>query len=235
VTPASRLAGVIERTRVLLVDFDGPICAIFAGHPAPAVAEELRQLVAALGGQIPTEPEAEEGPIRVLRLVADSCPPPIVRAVADALRDAELTATEAAEPTPGADDVLRAAQASGRSVAIVSNNSEDAVRRYLDRHTLGAYVDHVGARYNGMHPHLMKPHEHLIRRALDSLGTAPTAATLIGDSTSDVDAGRSAGIPVIGYANKLGKRERLDAAGAVAVIESLAELAVAIRAARPIR
>jgi len=235
VTPATQLAGIIERTHALLIDFDGPICSIFAGYPAHTLADDLRQLVAALGGRVPTEPDAEEDPIHVLRLVAITCPPPIVRAVADALRDAELKATETAEPTPAADDVLRAAQVGGRHVAVVSNNSEDAVRRYLDRHELGSYVDHVSARYDGMHPGLMKPNDHLIRRALDSLGAAPRAGTLIGDSISDVDAGRSAGLPVIGYANKPGKQERLNDAGADAVIDSMTELADAIRTARPVR
>lgn len=234
-TTTNRLAGIIEHARVLLVDFDGPICSIFAGYPAPTVAEELRQLVAALGGDVPSERDAEEGPIRVLRLVATTCPPPIVQAVADALRDAELEATETAEPTRAADDVLRAARASGRRVAVVSNNSEDAVRRYLDRHELGSYVDHVSARHDSMHPRLMKPNDHLIRRALDNLGTAPAAGVLVGDSTDDVAAGRGAGLPVIGYANKPGKHEHLSRTGAVAVIDSMAELANVICAARPIQ
>jgi len=235
VTATNRLAGIIGHARVLLVDFDGPICSIFASYPAPTVAQELSQLVAELGGEIPVEPQAEEGPIRVLRLVADTCLPPIVRAVADALRDAELMATETAEPTAAADDVLRAAHASDRHIVVVSNNSEDAVRRYLDRHQLGSYVDHVSARYDGMHPRLMKPNAHLIRRALDNLGTAPAAAVLVGDSTDDVAAGLGAGLPVIGYANKPGKHEHLSRTGAVAVIDSMAELAEVIRAARPIQ
>jgi len=233
VTEANRLASIIEHARVLLIDFDGPICSIFAGYPAPTVAEELRQLVAALGCDIPGEPEADDGPIRVLRLAANTCPPQIVRAVADALRDAELKATDTAEPTPGADDVLRAARISGRRVAVVSNNSEDAVRRYLDRQELGSYVDHVSARYNGMHPRLLKPDDHLIRLALDNLGSSPAAGTLVGDSTDDIAAGQSVRIPVIGYANKPGKQKLLNDTKAGAVIDSMAELAAAIRAARP--
>ena len=37
----------------------------------------------------------------------------------------------------------------------------------------------------------------------------------VGDSESDVMAGRAAGIPTIGYANRPGKRQRLAEAGAV--------------------
>lgn len=37
--PATDLRDAVANARVVLLDFDGPICSIFAGHPAPAVAE----------------------------------------------------------------------------------------------------------------------------------------------------------------------------------------------------
>jgi hypothetical protein len=37
--------GLLARTRYLLLDFDGPVCDIFAGLPATAVAERLRKLI----------------------------------------------------------------------------------------------------------------------------------------------------------------------------------------------
>ena len=38
------LGAIVARTRYLLLDFDGPVCSIFAGLPAPEVADELRKL-----------------------------------------------------------------------------------------------------------------------------------------------------------------------------------------------
>ena len=38
------LAAIVTRTRYLLLDFDGPVCSIFAGLPAPTVADQLRKL-----------------------------------------------------------------------------------------------------------------------------------------------------------------------------------------------
>src|ERR1700739_3801049 len=43
-TDTAALGAIIARTRWLLLDFDGPICSIYAGLPAPTVAEKLRQL-----------------------------------------------------------------------------------------------------------------------------------------------------------------------------------------------
>ena len=44
-TPAaSDLDTILARTRHLLLDFDGPICSIFAGLPAATVADRLRKL-----------------------------------------------------------------------------------------------------------------------------------------------------------------------------------------------
>jgi hypothetical protein len=53
------LAAIITRTRYLLLDFDGPVCSIFAGLPAPTVAEELRKLFTP--DQLFTSPAAKGG------------------------------------------------------------------------------------------------------------------------------------------------------------------------------
>jgi phosphoglycolate phosphatase-like HAD superfamily hydrolase len=126
------LADVLGRTRCLLIDVDGPICAVFAGYPPSTVVAELHAVIAARLGTVPTEiVELTANPLRTLRRVAELGDAELTQAVADALRDAELAAVASAAPTPGADDVLRAAQDTGRRVAIVSNNSEDAVEKYL--------------------------------------------------------------------------------------------------------
>ena len=226
---AGPLADILRRAHALLLDFDGPVCDMFAARPATGIADELRALVVAHGDAVPAGADTA-GPLHLLRLVADTGAPSTVQAVADALREVELAAADTAQPTPGIDDVLRTAQAGGRHVAIVSNNSDAAVRRYLDRHGLGQYIDHISARTDGMDQRLMKPSDHLIRRALAAIVVPAEAAALVGDSTSDVQAGATAGVAVIGHANKPGKRERLIAAGATAVIDAMDELADALRA-----
>jgi hypothetical protein len=62
--------GIISRSRHLLLDFDGPICSIFAGTPAPAIAEQLRRKLQAAGITLPPDAEAEDDPLEVFRATA---------------------------------------------------------------------------------------------------------------------------------------------------------------------
>lgn len=145
----------------------------------------------------------------------------ILHRVEDALRAAELTAVRSAEPTLHAGEFITRAHGSGRRVVVVSNNSEEAVRKYLAGQNLAVYVhDVVGRAY--ANPLQMKPNPAPLMAAFHDLDCAPADCVLIGDSTSDIDAAKAAGTPVIGYANKAGKREILHRADAL--IDSIAEL-----------
>jgi HAD superfamily hydrolase (TIGR01509 family) len=227
------LVELVAGADALLLDFDGPICAVFAGYTAATIAGELRALVAAHG--VTADLAHATGPLHILRLVADLGDPSLTRTVADALRDAETVAVASARPTPGADGVLRAAHMVGRPVAIVTNNAEEAVHAYLDRHGLAGLVARVVARHDTMDPRLLKPDVHLVHQALRRLDVEPDRAVFVGDSTTDIEAGHAEGVPTIGYANKPGKRERLTDAGADAVIDTMTELSEALQRAAQTR
>jgi hypothetical protein len=51
---ADGLRQLAERTRVVLLDFDGPVRSIFAGYPALTIAGELRQLLVDQGVTLPS-------------------------------------------------------------------------------------------------------------------------------------------------------------------------------------
>lgn len=222
------LPEIVAGADVLLLDFDGPVCSTFAGYPAPVVANELRNLVAARGVTITDDLARANGPDQFLRATAALGDPELARAVMDALRDAETTAVATAEPTPGAHDVLRLAHEAGLPVAIVSNNADQAIHAYLELHNLTARVAHVVGRHDGMDIRRLKPDDYLIRRALHMLSAGPDRAVFVGDSTTDIEAGRAAGVATIGYLNKPGKRERLAAVGADTVIDTMTEIADAL-------
>jgi hypothetical protein len=102
------LVDLLGRTRCLLIHFDGPICAVFADYPTSTVAAELHAVIAARIGTVPANiAELTANPLRIVRQVADLGDAELTRAVADALRDAELAAVATATPPPGAADVLR--------------------------------------------------------------------------------------------------------------------------------
>ena len=79
-------------------------------------------------------------------------------------------------------------------------------------------------------PGLLKPSPHLINEAVRGLDADPSATALVGDSFTDIEAAHTAGVASIGYANKPGKRERMAELRAGAVMTSMADLALALRA-----
>jgi HAD superfamily hydrolase (TIGR01549 family) len=216
------LADAISRSRCLLFDFDGPICGIFAGLPAPSIAADLRELVAGRSVDIPREVATSGDPFDVLRYAA-TISPDLAQAVADELRTMELRAVEVADATPHTRQVIEAAHQTGRAIAAVSNNSREAVTRYLSTAGLAPMFTRIIGRTHP-DPNLLKPNPHLITRAVKELGADHAECVLIGDSLSDIEGARNAGVLSIGYANKPGKLERFTAVGVDAVITSMGEL-----------
>ena len=225
--PDNDLDTIVSRTRHLFLDFDGPICSIYAGLPAATVADRLRKLFGD-HAQLPDDIARTRDPIEVFAYAA-SISEDLAARVETEMTGEEIAAVATAAPTPYVHEVVTACQNSGRSIAVVSNNSAAAVRSYLVRHGLDDRISLVVARANH-DPALLKPSPHLITQAVCALNAAPSECTLVGDSVTDVQAARLANVQSIGYANKPGKRDRLAAAGAHAVINSLAELALTLRA-----
>ncbi|MFI6158567.1 HAD family hydrolase [Micromonospora haikouensis] len=219
------LASLVGRARVVLLDFDGPVCGVFARHPASAVADELRRLLADRGVPLPAGIRHEPDPLAVLRFTATLGRPAVVRLVDEALTRAEVTAARTAAPTPYGREAIVAAHRAGRRVAVVSNNSAACVRAYLNAHRLTSYVHPVVGRPEGA-PGRMKPDPYPVLAALRELAAEPADCVLVGDSATDVEAAHAAGVAAIGYANKPGKRARLAAADAV--VDSMAELVTAL-------
>jgi HAD superfamily hydrolase (TIGR01509 family) len=214
VTDYPRLVEIFTTTRCVLLDFDGPVCDVYAGRPASAVAEELRQEVASqIHEPLPDDVVTTDDPLHIIRRVADIAPH-LSQRIETALQRAEIEAVTTATLTPGAAELLAVCHAAGHPVAIVSNNSAPAIRAFLTLHDLAHLVHHVQGR-DDTDPHLMKPDPFLITEAINALDGIPEAAALIGDSTTDIDAARAAGIRVIGYINKPAKHQTLSHADAV--------------------
>ncbi len=135
----------------------------------------------------------------------------------------ELAAVEVAEPTRGAHAAIAACFRSGKMVTVVSNNGASAVEAYLRRHGLARYVSYVSAR-RSPDPNLLKPSPYLLVAAIEATGQNPEQSVLIGDSVTDIDAARAAGSASIGYANKPGKRESLNAAGADVIVTDMNDI-----------
>lgn len=225
--PPKTLAGVLADSAALLVDFDGPVCSVFASLQPTDVAAQLRGLLPNREN-LPQHIQHEADPLTVLRFVGELGDQALTNKVDEELRKAELVAIAGATATPHGHELLRAACRSGRKVAIVSNNSEPAIKAYLRSHDLGQYVSQVIGRQPG-HPEAMKPNPKPVTRAASVLGLAPTECVLVGDSPSDIGAAKGAGVRSIGYANKPYKNTTLANAGADIVVEGVNGLEALLR------
>lgn len=225
------LRELITGARVVLWDFDGPICRLFAGHSAERVASDLVDWLEGRGLHgLLTEQERESlDPHAVLRAVdrrhrgSD-----LVAELEERLTHEELKAASSAMPTAYADPLIRTWTAVGSRLAITSNNSPRVISRYLgDRGLTGCFAPHIYGRTEDLSR--LKPDPHCLIRALRAVGAAPSTALMIGDTPSDLEAARRAEVPFLGYARNRPKAKLLEDAGATLVVRSLQPVLDAVR------
>ncbi|WP_432981585.1 HAD family hydrolase [Dactylosporangium sp. CA-233914] len=221
------LRSLLARSRAILLDFDGPVCSIFSGYPAPLIAAELLNLLDARGVDLPDDVRSETDPMEVLRWSATLGKPELLREVEDGLCRAELLAAETAIPAPYGREVIVAARDAGLPVAIVSNNSAGAIEAYLATRRLAHHIAYVAGRAYAQ-PERMKPNPEPLWRAATALDIEPTTCVLIGDSLFDIEGAQAAGVPVIAYANKPPKMQRFTDASADVVLTSMGDIATAL-------
>ncbi|WP_214368213.1 HAD family hydrolase [Pseudonocardia sp. H11422] len=219
------LRELLASRRHVLLDFDGPVCAVFGGMPAHTVSERMAEQLRGHGIPVSDDQAATDDPFELLHLAAtfDS---EAARHAEAALRGLEVKAVDSAPMTAGLVPMLRALTATGHTVTIVSNNSDAAVRAFMTAHGLDAYTRGAVARTEP-DPRLLKPAPHLVSTAVSQLAADPRDCVLVGDSTTDIQAAHAAGTAAIGYANKAGKRSRLTAVQPEAIVEDLAAIEAA--------
>ncbi|MFD9612120.1 HAD family hydrolase [Streptomyces sp. NPDC059083] len=223
------LTSALANCDAILFDFDGPICNVFQGLPAPEVAKQLAVLLAKLAPELADEAHSTDDPMVVHQLAREGGQD-VLAAVEAALTDAEVRASSVAgAPTSGAVETMTAARASGRRVAVGSNNSADCVHAYLSAQGLSGAVEAVIGRPI-LRPDPMEPSPHPLLEAATILGVSPECSALIGDSVSDIEAARAAGVGSIGFANKTDREEALAAAGAGAVVTTMQSITIDFRA-----
>ncbi|MFC8571336.1 HAD family hydrolase [Streptomyces sp. NPDC057245] len=217
------LRELVVGARVVLWDFDGPICRLFAGYSADRVAGELVDWLEGQGlkglltreEQVHPDPHVLLGAVNRRRHRSD-----LVADFEERLTREELRAVATAWPTAYADALIRTWSALGVGLAVTTNNAPRVVGEYLaGRHLLDCFAPHIYGRTRDLH--LLKPDPYCLNRALSATGVAPDRALMVGDSPSDLTAARRAGVPFLGYAGGEQKAKALRQAGADTVVESL--------------
>ncbi|MFC8367520.1 HAD family hydrolase [Streptomyces sp. NPDC057239] len=233
------LQDVLRDTRAVLLDFDGPVTRLFGGVSTAPVAQEIKAVVQAAWGTLdPDVAECEDshGILHKIRDMYDRpAPTPRSRVV---LEQAEAIVTRyeyeaavSAKPAEYFEELVTALRALDLPLAIVSNNAEGPVRGWLESHRRQQDFAFVV----GRDPHEirhMKPHRHLVDRAVQRLGLSPREYLLVGDQMTDLEAARAAGVRFLGYTWHKDRADRMRLHGAAWVLSSHLPLVKAAEALR---
>ena len=123
-------------------------------------------------------------------------------------------------PYDGVLPALRALDAAGKRLAVVSNKPDKMVKLLSEEH-FGAFM-HVAI---GETPERRrKPAPDTVYAALEALGASKDGAVYVGDSEVDVETARNAGLPLIAVSWGFRGRAALEAAGADTVVDTPEEL-----------
>ncbi|MEV0226755.1 HAD family hydrolase [Streptomyces sp. NPDC050704] len=210
---------LIRRAGVVLFDFDGPICRLFAGHASERVRTDLIDWLAQVGqlALLTPEEQAAASADDILRLVAHRYPGSDLHSdLEKRLTQEELKAVSSAMPTPYADPLIRTWTAVGSRLAITTDVSARTARHYLDgRGMLDCFAPHIYGRTESDHD------PYRLRRAMTSMGAGIDATLMISSNPTAAEAARRADIFFLGYGrNKRSERELLEA-GATCTMSSL--------------
>ncbi|MFL5680886.1 MAG: HAD family hydrolase [Chloroflexota bacterium] len=132
-----------------------------------------------------------------------------------------LGETPPAKPFPGTVDALRRLRSRGIALGLVTAGHRAVVERQLVATGIG---DLISVRVYGDDLPVHKPDPRPLRVALSELGVAgrPADAAYVGDAPDDMRLAVAVGVRGIAVASKLGTPDEMRAAGAAAVVPSVA-------------
>ncbi|MFF9779298.1 HAD family hydrolase [Streptomyces sp. NPDC013978] len=175
-TEPPRPRQLLDDVRAVLLDFDGPVCDLFAGRSTLPVAREIKTMARKKWNVLDPAVEACDDSHTVLQLLRDMLDrrresaldpgpldPAVLRAASDIVTRYEDEAVAAAVPAPGVEH--------GKRLAIVTNNAEGPVRKFLELHGMSRKFEAVCGR-DPRDPHRMKPDPSAVRFALERLGAS---------------------------------------------------------------
>ncbi|RKH94636.1 HAD family hydrolase [Corallococcus sp. AB004] len=218
------------RLRAVLFDLDGTLVDSL-GDIATAMNHALQQ------HGLPPHPEAAylrfvgEGVAKLAERATASAPAALqgqVLATYHAYYDTHLFDRTCAYP--GVEAALAELAAEGIRLGVLSNKSDDFVKRLAARLLPGVTFTAVYGERPGI-PRKPDPTAALALAA--ELGVAPDACGFVGDTSVDMDTAKAAGMYGVGVTWGFRTAEELHAHGARAVVSSAGELLAALRTAAP--
>jgi len=207
--PDRSAAQLVAESEGLLLDFDGPVCDVYAGSDPARIA---REVAAAFRLDIDTDDPLD----LISHALATGGP---VDEIHDALTKTETKAVQTAAETTGMRELIETYEG---PVAIVSNNASQAILSWLAGAGLRSHIDVI----TGRNPRHMKPDPWPLLMAVEGIGRAADRTVLVGDSLSDAQAARRAGVGFVGFANRPTKRASFEIDRVGPIVDSIDELLV---------
>ncbi|GAA1557430.1 HAD family hydrolase [Kribbella lupini] len=221
------VAEMLRGSRVVLLDFDGPVADLFPQGSGSRIGDAAREPLMRAGVEMPEAVRRTVEHLVVLEF-AGAHAPGVVDEVERASVAGEIEAAGTAPVTAGVVDFLAACAETGRQVVVVSNNCEPSIVQWLEREGLQGQVAGVVGRPFGQ-PGLMKPNPALLDGVLKELDVPAGNCLMVGDSLSDIEFGRRVGARSVGYAKSAERGTALAEAGADAITDDMGRLAAALR------
>lgn len=216
---------LVDAAGLVLVDFDGPLARPMPGDRWLQVSAQVRAQAGELGGPWLEEAlDGERDHVQVLRRVWQLAPE-VVAPLADLVTRLERQAAAQALPGTHALAFLDRCLDRGASVVVITNNDPEIVPTVLDsaRPDLSGRLTGILGRDPDRLDDL-KPSPAMLIHALELTGVPAQDALFLGDSVTDVEAGRGAGVGVVGVAEDAIRRTDLLTAGALAVVPDVGHL-----------
>jgi N-acetyl-D-muramate 6-phosphate phosphatase len=110
-------------------------------------------------------------------------------------------------------------------LAVISAREERHTMSFLDECGLTAYFDVILTALSAPHT---KPYPDPVRLAAKMMGVAPQNCLMIGDTTVDIRAGKSAGAQTVGLLCGFGEKDELSRLGADLILPTTADLEQAL-------
>ena len=130
---------------------------------------------------------------------------------------------------PGVDEMLAALK--GRfPMSIVSARHEKSTLRFLEQFSLVSYFDAIITGLSAPHT---KPFPDPIFMAAEKMGVKPRECLMIGDTTVDIRAGRSAGAQTVGVLCGFGEEKELREMGADLILSNTHQLVSILNSEQP--
>jgi phosphoglycolate phosphatase len=121
---------------------------------------------------------------------------------------------------PGVDEMLK--QLHGRMpMAVVSARDEKGTMRFLEQYDLVKYFDTIVTGLSAVHT---KPYPDPVLLAARKMNVLPENCLMIGDTTVDIRAGKSAGAQTLGVLCGFGEEPELRQIGADEIVEDTTKL-----------